>query len=117
VGVQPTFDEIGVIDQATVEGEVGLDAFDHELVERAAQALDGRVAVLGVDDQLGQQRIVVRRNDVAFVDVGVYAHAEPARQVEPGDAPRRRRELHRILGVDAALDGVPARAEAARERR
>src|SRR5450830_180735 len=36
----------------------------------------------------------------------VHAHARAARRVPGRDAPRRRGELERVFGVDAALDGV-----------
>src|SRR5450830_1697511 len=36
----------------------------------------------------------------------VHAHARAARRVPGRDAPRRRGELERVLGVDAALDGM-----------
>ena len=47
-------------DELSVEGDVGLDALDHELVEAPAEAPDTGVPVLGVDDELGQERVVVR---------------------------------------------------------
>ena len=73
---------------------------------RAASGAMARVAVLGVDDQLGQQRVVVGEDDVVLVGGRVDPHPEPARDAVAGDLPRRGREGDRVLGVDPALDGV-----------
>ena len=59
-------------------------------------------------DDLADHGIVVRRHGVTRVHVRVDADARPAGWVVGSDAPRRRRELVGILGVDAALDGVAA---------
>ncbi len=66
-------------------------------------------------DQLGHQRVVVRRHHVVLVDVGVEPDARPARRVEGLDGARRGAELDRVLGVDAALDGVAASLELGRD--
>ena len=59
-----------------------LDALDDEEVERPPHAGDRLLAVAAVDDQLGDQRVVVRRDDVVLVAVRVDAHAGAAGQVE-----------------------------------
>ena len=47
-------------------------------LKRPLHAGDGLAAGRLVDDQLADHRIVVRRDDVAFVDVRIEPHAEPA---------------------------------------
>ena len=59
-----------------------------------------------VDEQLGQQRIVVRRHAVAGDDVGVEAHAGAAGHLPARDQAGRGAEVGGgVFGVDAALDG------------
>ena len=68
-----------------------------------------------VGDQLGDQRIVVRRNYVVGIGGCVHADADVARQIQAGDASGRGRERVRILGIDAALDGVAANVDRLRD--
>ena len=77
-----------------------------------------------VHHQLRHQAVVVRRHRVAGVERAIHAHAEPARRVVGVHPAGRGREGLRILGGDAALDGVavrsgsrPARSPASRRRR
>ena len=63
-----------------------------------------------VDDQLADQAVVVGRDRVALIDAGIDAHAEAAGRVEVGDPAGRGGEGPRVLGVDAALDGVALEA-------
>ncbi len=64
------------------------------------------------DDELGEQRVVVRRRRRAAEGMRVDAHARPARQVAAGDPARRRprpaRGVERF-GVDAPLHRMAAR--------
>ena len=105
------------VEDGAVQRDRGLHALDDELLERAAAARDGLRAVLPAHDQLRDQRVVVRRDDVVAIAVRVDAHARAARQVELADLARVRREGDRVLGVDAALDGVAAQAEVALRHR
>ncbi len=74
--------------------------------KRAPQPHQAFGAVAAMDDQLADQRVVVRRDRVAGIDGAVQAHAETARRVIAGDLAWRGAEGCRVLGVDAALDGV-----------
>ena len=98
-------------------GMRGVDSLDDEHLQRARHARDGLIAVLAAHDQLGDQRIVVGRHHAFGVRRGVDAHAGSARRIEGRDLARRRRELFRMLGVDAALDGVAADARSGRAGR
>ena len=98
--------KVRIRQNALVQRNGGVNSLDHEHVERAPHPRDGFAAVAAVRDQLGHQRIVVRRNHAIAVGRGIHANADAARQIQTGDAARRRREGFGILGVDAALDGV-----------
>src|SRR5690606_38524255 len=89
-----------------LQRDVGLDAVDHHLAQRHAHAADCGLAVRAVHDQLADHRVVVRRHAVTLVDVGVHAHARAARGMEVLDQAGAGEEGFRVLGVDAALDGV-----------
>src|SRR3954470_16165995 len=99
---------------AAVEGKVRLHPLDDESVQRGTELPDGGVAGLRVDDELREQRIVERRDGVARAVSGVDAHAVVELSVgndwrlEARNLAGRREELHRILGVDPALDRVTA---------
>ncbi len=87
-------------------GRLVLDAGDLALGQGDAQPGQRLVPRRAMDDQLADQRIVVRRNGSARRQIGVDPDARPARQIEPRDAPRRRGEGHRVLGIDAAFEGM-----------
>ncbi len=84
---------------------VGRHAGDMELVERAGQAIDRRVERARgarLADQLGQQRIELRRRRQAEVAAGIDPHARPGRLAIGADRAR-------ALDDDARLDGKAAR--------
>src|SRR5690348_386102 len=89
-----------------LQRDVALDAFDDRFGQRQLHARDGGLAIRAVDDQLADHRIVVRRDPVAVVEVGVHAHAGAARRLEALHRAGAGHEGVRVLGVDAALDGV-----------
>jgi hypothetical protein len=97
-----------VLEDLLVQRDVRLDALHHDLVQCVAHARDRGVAVLAVRDDLGNQRIVVRRHVVASVKVTIHADTRAAGGVPEAHRARRRRELLRILRVDAAFDRVAA---------
>ncbi len=69
MGIELPGDEIGIGENTFVQRNRGLDAFDHEAVERAIHPRDGFGAVAAVSDEFGDQRIVIGRDD----GVGVAA--------------------------------------------
>ena len=93
-------------DEILEQRDRGPHAVDDELVERAAEPHQAFDAVAPVHDQLADQAVVVGRHRIALIDGGIDAHAEPARRVVIGDLAGRGRKGRRVLGVDAALDGV-----------
>ena len=63
----------------------GANAVDPKLREGPLHAGDRFGPRRLMDDQLADQRIVVRRDGVSTVDMGIEADAEPARHNEPFD--------------------------------
>src|ERR1035441_10354074 len=114
---QPTF-EIMNIEAAALKGRmredllvqcgVGLDPLDDQLGKRVTHARDRGVARITVRDELTNQRVIVRRDAVARIDVAVDANAGAAGRMPELDRSGRGHERARILGVDAAFDGVAA---------
>src|SRR5574338_216234 len=89
-----------VLEQARVERRRGLHALDLQLGERAAHARERLAAVGAPADHLGEKRIVIRRHDVARLEVAVDAHAGAAGRDVARDAARTRREAFlRVLRV------------------
>ena len=92
-----------------MEGDGGLEAVYLELVEGACGAGDGLRASGGPDDKLGEEGIVEGGDGVAWVEVGVDAHARAAGDAEGGDGSARGEEVvGGVFGGDAAFDGVAA---------
>ena len=87
-------------------GDVRLDALDDDLLQRRGGPGDGEVAGLAVRNELADHRVVVGRDLVAGVDVAVEPDAGSARWMEERDRAGRGAERRRMLGVDAALDGM-----------
>src|SRR5690606_12247764 len=83
------------------------DAFDRHFRQCNAHAADGLLTRIAVGDQLADHRIVMRRHEIAVIDVRIDADAGPAGRVIRRDAAGRRHEGERIFGVDAALDRMP----------
>ena len=111
-GVEARRQKCLVVQQPLEERNGGLDAPDFVLRERAAHAGDRVRPGVAPGDELRDQRVVEDRHLAAFVRAAVVAHARSVRHAQPGDASGRRQEAAvRILRVDAALDGVPARRE------
>src|SRR5216683_3035507 len=60
-----------------------------------------------MNEELGQQRIIVGWHTIARYHVAVEADTRTARRVPAGDYARRRTKIRgRVLGVDAALAGA-----------
>jgi len=106
--------EVGILEDGLIEGDGGLHSGDHVLAERAAHAVQGLGAVLAPRDQLSDHRVVIGRDGVAGVGVGIEPDAAAARGVIHLDAAGAWAEvLEGILGVDPDLDGVAAHLDVA----
>ncbi len=107
-------DELGMLQQALQESDVGRHALDSEFAERAIGFRHhvGEVRRRRMRNELGEQRIEVRARRVARVGERIDAHARPRRRLERGERPARRFRAavgaHRFH-VDSHLDREPAR--------
>ena len=110
VDVRAAGDEGGIVQKPLVQWDVGLDAFDHDFRQGCGHARQGQFAGFGVGDQLGDQRIVMGRNVVAVVHMGLHADPRPPWLVEVADPPRRGHEGVRVLGVYPTLKGMAVEA-------
>ena len=102
-------------DQAAEKLDVVGDADDPVARQRVAHARQRGGAAVVVDDQLGDHRVVERRDRVALLDAGVDAHVRRlARRHQVDQLARRGQEAAvRVLGVDARLDRVAGDGELA----
>ena len=95
--------------QRPQQRDVGHDAENRELAERAVGSRERRRAGLRAHDQLGEQRVVVDADRVALADAAVHADAGPARlAIQQDGAGLRQKSVRGILGVHAQLDRVAA---------
>src|SRR5216683_8228616 len=105
----PDLTEVGIGEHRQEEGNRGpyTVTTDIELGKRAFHAAYGLVPVRSPDNDLGEQRIVVRAYPVARPAVTVHPGERAAGRQEPVEHARRRGEHPvRVLRVDPALDGM-----------
>ena len=100
--------EVGVPEDRDVGGDGGGHPFDLGLAQGAEHAPARVLSVASPDDELGDEVVVVLADGVAFVVARIDTRAEPVGPAKARDRSRRRQEPapRRVLGVDAALDGV-----------
>ncbi len=90
-----------------INGNRRLDSPQHILFQRPSHAADRLLPCPSSDRQLGQERVIVGRNRVVLIDGAVNSNADAARRQIGRDRSRARHEIiPRILGVDAALNGM-----------
>src|SRR5262245_20718874 len=96
-------DEFGSSGKTLMQRNSGLDTVDHIFFERAAQTHQALVTAVAVNDQLGNQAVVIGRYLIAMIERAVDAHPEPAGRMIIGHSARRRHESVWAFGVDAAF--------------
>src|SRR5438477_117985 len=107
LGAQAPRPEVGVVEDRSVIWNRRGRPHDHELAQRAAGTGDRLGAVTAVDDELGDERVVVRWHVRARAEARIDTHAGPSRRNPPRDAPGVRNELpDGVLSVDPHLDRV-----------
>src|SRR5262245_42501048 len=111
LGVDLPRHEFGIADDSREEGDRGGHPFEDEAVQRLAHPRQRLGPIAPVHDDLGEERIVVRRHRVPGVDVGVDPHARTAGRMVRGDETGTRLEVPiGIFGVHPALDRMAAEA-------
>ena len=81
---------------------------DRIFVERQCQPLQRLLATLTMHNELGNHRVIVRRDGVALAHTGVDAHIgiERRRSQQIDHAQRRQKLIARIFGVHPRLKGM-----------
>ena len=97
-----------------VERDVGLDSPDLVFAQRPTHAEDCLDAIFPPDDELGDHRVIVDGHLGSFIDPAIVPHPQPLGQPESVNLTRAGHEvILRILRIDAALNGMPCRADMA----
>ena len=106
-GVVVTGREAGLVDKPAQEAGIGLEPANQRLVQGAPESMDRRRPVVGVDHQLGEERVVFGAEIGVRLDAGVDANAGSGRHLPCADSTGGRTEaVVGILGIDADLDRV-----------
>src|SRR5882757_7265153 len=108
MGVKPAGSEVRIGQDSPVQRYRRLDAFDDKHFQSALHAANGFGAVATLYDQLGDHRIVVRRNYCVGIGRRIHANSGAARRLKSCDASGGRHKCFRIFGIDTALDSVSA---------
>src|SRR3954447_9841985 len=105
-------DEAGAAKQRLVKSDERRNALDLELVERTQHARAGPLTVGVPDAELRHHRVIEAGDLAALDDARIDAHARPRGFSIAGEQSRRgQKAVRRVLGVDPALDRVPAEVE------
>src|SRR2546427_187278 len=111
---QVAADELSPLEELAVEGKVRQHPSNLIRVDASSHSFDRLPPVPSVDDQLRDQRGIVRWDDGACRDAAIDPDARAGRFAIADDATRRRKEIaDRIFGVDAAFGPVPVAGEVA----
>ena len=100
--------ERSVREDLLVQRGVRLDSLDHHLGKRVAHAGDRRVTRVSVGDELGDQRVVMRRYGVTGIHMAVDAYAWAAGGMPQTHGSRGGHERLGILGVYSAFESMTA---------
>src|SRR4051812_36679993 len=103
------FLEIWIVEDAFVQRDGGLDAFDHEFVKGAAHAGDRFLPVPTMGDDFGDQGIVEGGDHHVRFHCRVDAYAESAWRIILGDHPWAGRKLFGVFSVDATFEAMSAK--------
>ena len=99
-----------VVHDRLLEWNRGLDSSDHVFIEGPRHTLNASAAAGSGGNDFGDHRVVIRRDGIASIGVGVNADATTAGCVIKTDVAGAGLEIFlRILGVDTTLDGMTAR--------
>ena len=101
-----------------MKGSRGLDSTDAQFAQSPLHRRDGFVTRLAMDDNLGNHRIVMRRDGVTRMRMGVDPHAKTAGKIHRLDLTRTRLEIAiGILSVDPTLNCGPSGFDLALSKR
>ena len=99
--------DLRMLQQRSEKPEIGRHSCDLKLRKRLDHAGERQPAIIGVDNQLREQRVVVRRHLITGAKPGIDADAAARRLAPAADIPCcGQKAFVRVLGIDASLDGV-----------
>src|SRR4029077_61689 len=80
--------DVAVAHERAKQRQGGVDARDHEFIQRATKAHQALVAGASMDDELADERIIIRRDEISLVNGRIDTHAQPTRRMIIIEAPR-----------------------------
>src|SRR5688572_23809563 len=105
LGIYAAREKLWLAEHDRVEGQVGCDPAYFSRRDRVVHPPQCRGAVRGMRNDLGHQRVIVRRNPGARGNMRIYPYTRTGRPSRLGDDPRAWTEVAGgILGVHSALD-------------
>src|ERR1700687_5211395 len=105
-GVALPCPEILIRQNLPVQRNRGEHALHDKHLQGSRHARNRFAAVFAADDQIGNQRIVIRWYDAFGISRGIHALPGSSGRMKRSNLPCRRREFLEMLGVDAAFDRV-----------
>src|SRR5579884_1490418 len=102
------FAEVLVFKDSAMQRDRSVYSLDYKHAQRAAHPGHRLFAVLAVGNQLGNQRVIIRRHKAFGVLRRVYANAVASRNIEGRNLARRWRKFLRMLSIDAAFNCMAA---------
>ena len=99
--------KIGILHYCLLEGNGRLDAGDHVFAKGTRHSVNARLSTGGGGDDFGDHRIVVRRDGIPGIGMGVDSYATAAGRIVQLDLSGTGHEIVGwVFRVDAAFDGV-----------
>src|SRR5688572_30109280 len=104
-GIHAAREKVWLAEHDGVEGQVGCDTAYCSRHDRVVHPPQCRCAVRGMRNDLGHQRVIVRRNRGAGGNMRIYPYTRTGRPSRLGNEPRAWTEVAGgVLGVHPALD-------------
>ena len=106
-----------LVHHVAVEGQHGAHAGDVEFAQRLARAGEGYLARGAPHDELGNERVIVRRDNGSRADSRIDADAGASGRLEGDDgAGAGGKTVEDVFGIDAELKGVAGGIRILRDR-
>jgi len=80
-GIDPARDKLWVLEDTLVQWNRCVDSLHHEHSQRPLHPCEGFRTVRTIGDQLGHQRIIIRRDHTVLIRRGIHTDACASRQV------------------------------------
>src|SRR5438067_11136967 len=100
--------KFGIAEDPDMQRNGGLHSLHDKHIERPIHAPYGFIASGSMHNQLGDQGIVIRRNNILGVSSSIDTNSRSTGSVPGRDLTGRGLMCHGIFGIDAAFECVPA---------